>query len=157
MTAKIPDDAFSYYVSLGVARSYRAVAERYGVSKRAVTKRAVNEQWAERLQKIEDEARERSDARLVDTVEEMRSRHLKTLRAMHARVISALQKYPLNSGMEAMKAAEMVIKMERLIAGEASERTALSIEEVTRRELGSWLTIPGRPENAEPDAPDPGQ
>lgn len=157
MSGRIPDDAFSFYVSQGVARSYQGVADHYGVSKRAVTKHAVKEQWAERLQRIEDQARERADARLVDTVEEMRSRHLKTLRAMHARVISALQKYPLNSGMEAMKAAEMVIKMERLIAGEASERTALTIEEVTRRELGSWLTIPGRPEDAEPDERDPGQ
>jgi len=45
MARKIPADAFDYYASLGPDRSYRAVAERYGVSKRAVTKHAAAEGW----------------------------------------------------------------------------------------------------------------
>jgi len=141
MTSKrIPPDAFDFYVGLGSERSYRLVAEQFGVSKRAVTKLAAREHWAERLVNIESEARERSDAKLVETVEEMRSRHLKMARAMGARVISALREYPLGSGMEAMRGAEMVIKLERLIVGEPSDRTAVTVEEVTKRELASWLT-----------------
>ena len=42
-----------------------------------------------------------------------------------------------------MKAAEMVIKLERLVAGEASERTAISVEEVTKRELDRWIVPAG--------------
>ena len=34
---KIPPDAFDFYFSLGPPRSYQAVADKYGVTKRAVT------------------------------------------------------------------------------------------------------------------------
>jgi len=141
MTNRIPPDAFDWYVALGPGRSYRAVAERYGVSKRAVTKHAVKDKWAERLDKIEAEAREKSDKRLIESIEEMRSRHIKTLRAIHSRALSALKQYPLTSGMEAIRAAELAIKLERLVVGEPTERSALSVEEVTRREIQNLLTV----------------
>ena len=141
MARRVPQDAFDYYVSLGAERSYQAVADHNGVTKRAITKVAAREGWAKRLEKIEREARESSDRKLAETIEETRSRHLRTLRAMNARAISALQQYPLSSGMEAMRAAEMVIKLERLIIGEPSERTELSIEEVTRREMQTLLEV----------------
>ena len=51
----------------------------------------------------------------------------------------ALQQYPLSSGMEAMRAAEMVIKLERLIFGEPSERTAVSVEDTIRSEYERWM------------------
>ena len=51
MTAKIPPDAFDYYFGLGTGRSYQAVADRYGVTKRAVTNYATRERWRERLPK----------------------------------------------------------------------------------------------------------
>lgn len=141
MVRKIPEDAFDFYVGLGAQRSYQIVADRYEVTKRAVTKHAAREAWGERLARIEAEARERSDKRLIETIGEIRSRHLKTLKVMNARAISALQQYSLNSGMEAMRAAELVIKLERLIVGEPSERTELSIEEVTRREMQTLLEM----------------
>ena len=141
MTGRIPEDAFDYYVGLGSERSYRAVADHYGATKRAITKVAAREGWAERLANIEKTARERSDQRLAETLEEVRSRHLKTLRAMNARALAALQQFPLNSGMEAMRAAEMVIKLERLIVGEPSERTEVGIEEITRREMQALLEV----------------
>ena len=153
MARKIPEDAFDLYVGLGAERSYQAVANRYGVTKRAVTKHAVGDGWSERLARIEAEARERSDKRLIETIDEIRSRHLKTLKAMNARAISALQQFPLNSGMEAMRAAETVIKLERLIVGEPSERTEVSIEEVTRREMNRFLEVAVDGDNSDEDAP----
>ena len=142
MQRKIPDDAFDYYVGLGVNRSYEKVAAKYGTSKRGVVKHASREGWSQRLAKIERDAREKGDQKLTETLGEMRNRHLTTLRAMNARVINALREYPLSTGMEAMKSAELVIKLERLIVGEASERTELSVEEVTKREIGRWLEPP---------------
>ena len=137
---KIPaDEAFAYYAVLGTARSYRAVAERYGVSKQAVVKIASRDNWIERLEAIEEQARQRSEAKLVESLEEMRTRHLKMVRAMHSRALAGLKEYPIGSGMDAMRAAEMSIKLERLIAGEASQRSEVSIEEVTRRELDTLV------------------
>ena len=150
VTTRIPPEAFDFYVGLGPERSYRLVADRYGVSKRAITKLAVREDWAARLQKIECQARERSDAKLTETVEEMRTRHLTLLKAMSARVVTALREFPLNSGMEAMRAAETVIKLERLISGEPSERTELTVEETTKREMARWLVVEDEGGNGTP-------
>ena len=142
MTRRIPDDAFEYYVGLGPGRSYQAVADKYDVTKRAVTKHATQKEWSRRLESLEREAQEKSDKKLGESLEEIRERHLRTLRAMHARALTALKQYPLTSGMEAMRAAEMAIKLERLVVGEASERSAVSVEEVTRNELSRWLVTP---------------
>ncbi len=142
MTRKIPPDAFEYYVSLGPTKSYRAVAERYDVTTRAVTKCAAREDWSERLETIEQDARERCDRKLGDAFEEARERHLKTLKAMHARALTALKQYPLSSGMDAMRAAEMVIKLERLVMGEASERHLKTLKAMHARALTALKQYP---------------
>ncbi len=46
---KIPPDAFDFYFSPGPPRSYQAVADKYGVTKRAVTNLAGREDWQRRL------------------------------------------------------------------------------------------------------------
>jgi hypothetical protein len=144
MTDRIPPDAFEFYVALGPARSHRAVAQHFSVSKRTITKVAVREKWAERLEAIESDARENSDKRLAESMEEMRVRHVKTVRAIHSRALTALQQFPLTSGMDAIRAAELAIKLERLVVGEPTERTALTIEEITRREINELLvTVDG--------------
>ena len=142
MSRKIPAEAFDYYVALDAERSYQAVAEKYGVSKRAVTDRARKDNWAKRLEQIEKEARVAMDKKLAESLEERRERHLVMVRAMQTRALSALQKYPLTSGMEAMKAAEMAIKLERLVLGEVSDRTA-HVEEIIKAEYADWMTRDG--------------
>jgi len=146
--SRIPIDAFEYYVSLGPERSHRAVADHFGVSKRGITKHAVKENWAERLEKIEEAVRERTDSKLADALEEMRERHLRTIRAMHARALTALKQYPLNTAMEAVKTAEMAIKLERVIAGEPSDRTRQTVEQVTRQEIDRLLLKDDDPREA---------
>ena len=153
---KVGSDAFEYYASLGAARSYKALAEHYGVSKRAITKRAASENWAQRLEDIERRAREKTDAKLVDHLGEMRERHLKTARYMQAKALRAMQEYPLKSGMEAVKAAEAAIRLERLVVGEVTERTAIDVEAVTKKEMERWLMPP--PEDVEyTELPEPEQ
>ena len=96
MNGRIGEDAFEFYVSLGPARSHEAVAQRYDVSRRAVSKRATKDEWTPRLDKIEQEARALSDKRLAETLGDMRGRHLATLKAMHARALTALKQFPIN-------------------------------------------------------------
>jgi hypothetical protein len=139
MNRKIPPDAFELYVSMGPERSYQEVAERCGVSKRAVQSCADREEWTERLARIEQQAREQSDKRLAEALEDIRSRHLKTLRAMNGRALEALKGYPITSGMDAIRAAEMVIKLERLIVGDPTDRNAVTLESTVRREYERWL------------------
>ena len=139
MSARIPDDAFAYYVALGADRSYQAVADHFGVSKRGVVNAAAREGWQDRLEAIEASTRERVDQKLGETLEEMRLRHLKLLRGMAGRAARALQQFELNSAMEGMRAAEMVIKLERIVAGEATERSQLTVEQITRQEVDRLL------------------
>lgn len=141
MKSRIPSDAFDFYVAQGEHRSYQATADHYGVSKCAISKCAQRESWAERLAKIESEARSISDRKLTESLADMQERHAKTLRAIHVRAIEALRAYPIDNCVDAVKAAEMVIRMERLMAGEASKRTELSIEEITRHEMRTLLKV----------------
>ena len=138
MTRRIPTDAFEFYISLGEDRSYQQVAENFKFTKRAIQNCAHRENWARRLEKIERESRERTDRRLGETLDDIRERHLKTLRAMNGRALEALKTYPISSGMDAIRAAEAVIKLERLIVGDPTDRSAVSIEEVIRSEFARW-------------------
>ncbi len=147
MSRKLGIDTFEHYFALGPGRSYQAVADHFAVSKRAVTDLARRERWQERIAQREQMARASADRKAVETLEQMTERHVAMLKAMGARAIHALKEHPLSSGMEAIRAAELVIKLERVIRGEPSERTELTVEEVTKREMDRWLT-------AEPESDD---
>lgn len=134
MKRKIPVDAFDFYYSLGPGRSYVTVAQKYGVTKRAVTSLAVQEGWQRKIVDLERRARERTDTRVVESIEAMQTRHIKTLQAVLGKALEALRSMPLESAMEAVRAIEMVIRQERLARGEATDRTAINVEEIIKRE-----------------------
>ncbi len=140
MNQKIPSSAFEYYVALGPGRSYRAVGERFGVSKRAVTKHAAREKWSARLAKVEAEAREKSDQRSVDGLQEMNERHLKIAKALQSKAIEGLRDMPLDSAKDIIRALDLGVRQERLVRGEPTERQA-SVEEVTRQEIRELLVV----------------
>ena len=140
MASRLPSDAFSYYLGLGSQRSYQRVADEFGISKRAVTKRADRDRWQERLAAIETEARHRSDEKAVETLEEMSDRHLRSLRIVQGKALEALRALPLGTAMEAVRALDMSIKQERTIRGEPSDRSAISVEQVIREEYERWMT-----------------
>lgn len=151
MNGKIPHDAFDYYMSLGPNRSYQAVAEKYGVTKRAVTKLAVRERWQERVAEIERKAREASDQRAVEAIEAVTARHLKALRVIQGKALESLKQLRLSSAMEAVRALDMAIRQERLVYGEPSDRTALSLEDKIRTEYKRWMVSEEPEETAQCD------
>jgi hypothetical protein len=155
---KLDDDAaFAFYVGMGIKRSYHAVARQFKVTPRAIRKASKRGDWMARLARIEQEAQEQSDRKLAESRAQVRDRHLKMLRAVSSRAIEALQIHRLDDAMEAVKAVEMVVKMERMILGEPNERIGFSVEEVTRRELETFLTMSDAPETddaAEEPAPE---
>jgi hypothetical protein len=133
--ARIPLDAFDYYVSLGPARSYQAVAEKLGVSKRAVTMHATKENWQARLEK----ARSAADEKARETLEAMNERHLQALRVIQGKALSALKGMSLDTAMDAVRALDLGIKQERLIRGQPSDRQAVTVEEIVKREYEQWM------------------
>ncbi len=145
MNKKLPPDSFDFYYALGPGRSYAAVAEKYKTTKRTVTSLAVRERWQDKIVELERRARERSDTKVVETIEAMQTRHLKSLQAVHARALEALRQMPLSSAMEAVRALEMVIRQERLLRGEPTDRNAVDLEAITKREIRELLVVGGDP------------
>lgn len=143
MKKKLPQEAFGYYVSLGAPRTLQAVADRFSVSRRTVERQAEREEWDARIQAIELEARRAIDAELVKERVDMHLRHRKMLTAMAARAAKGMQEYPIANGRDAIKAAEIVIKLERLLAGEATDRTAVDVESIIKREMRELLVFDG--------------
>ena len=139
MARKLPADAFDYYFSLGPQRSYQSVAEKHGVSKRAVTALAKRERWQERIKDLEAKARESSDKKKLETLEERNERHLTALRFIQARAIEALKKMPIEAAMDAVRAYNLSLRDERVILGDPTDRTAVSIEDTIKREYERWM------------------
>jgi hypothetical protein len=55
----------------------------------------------------------------------------------------------LESAMDAVRALDIGVRQERLIRGEPSERAAVQVEEVIRREYSRWMTVDGGDEKQE--------
>src|SRR5262249_15609510 len=112
---KIPQDAFSFYFSLGPVRSYDRVAAHYGATKRAVTRLAVKERWQERAAELERKARERANEKALESMEEMNDRHLKLMRVIQGKALEALKQFPLGTALAAVRALDTAVRQERLI------------------------------------------
>lgn len=117
MNRRIPPNAFELYVELGPGRSHQALAEKLGVSKKAVSRCAKREKWQERLEEVERKARERTDEKLVEEIEEMNLRHLKVLRFIQGRSIETMKSLPLTSAKDAVHAFLLSMEKERAVRG----------------------------------------
>ena len=139
MNCKIPPDAFTFYWSLGPDRSYKAVAKKYDVSVRAVHKLASREKWQKQIEEIEKKGREAMNKKMAESVEEMCDRHIKCCKLIQRKALEALKSIPVNTAMDAIRALDISIKQERLIRGEPTDRSALNVEDVIKKEYDRWL------------------
>lgn len=115
MTRRLTSDAFEFYFSLGVGRSYTGVAAKYGVSKKAVAARAVKERWQDRIADRERQARENADKRAVETLDQMNERHMKVLQALQRKALDALRAAPISAAAPLMRALTVVMESERAL------------------------------------------
>ena len=136
---KLPMDAFEYYFALGHERSYQSVADYYGVSKTAVANLADKEKWQNQVIERERQARASMEKKSIETIEEMNERHLKLCKFIQKKAFDALLTMPLSAAMDAVRAVDLSIKQERLVRGEPTDRNAVSIEEIIKREYENWL------------------
>ena len=107
MKRKLPDDAFSHFVGLGIRRNFQAVAERYGVTRQAVAKRAHREFWVARATEID------AAAQLITKEQLLRARmalfeRLATLWAVaQTKAIEALRDKSFRHGLDAVRALDL--------------------------------------------------
>ena len=145
MSQRLSGEAFDYYVSLGAARSYQAVADHFSVSKQTVTSHATRDKWQERLARIEAKARESNEKRAIETLEELHERSLKMWMAVERRSLEALRNFPMSSAMDAVRSLDIAGRNIRLIRGEPTERTETSIEAMIKREYQMCMRPEGVP------------
>ena len=136
---KLPDNAFAFYVGLGPGRSYASVANEYCVSRRTVCERGRKERWQERTEAMERDARDALEKRARETLEAMNERHLKAARLLQGKAIEAMASMPLKKQSDIIRALDLGWRQERLVRGEPSERTAVTVEETIRREYERWM------------------
>lgn len=110
-------DAFLFYVALGAARSYKAVADEYGISARAVSFLAKRFHWKERLDEMESRTMERLTTIEADTIADARARHLASLRLLQNKAVRGIVRHDARSLGEARRALVAGIKMERTVLG----------------------------------------
>jgi len=136
---RLPPESFDDYVALGPERSYEAVAKKHGVSKATVLRHAEKHDWQARLREAERGAREQANRRAVDTLQAVKDRQLQEARILEHRALEALKSLPPEKASKAALMLQIAWRHELLLLGEASERTELTIEEVTAREIKTLL------------------
>jgi predicted DNA-binding protein YlxM (UPF0122 family) len=139
MERKIPPEAFDFYLSLGVKRSYQAVAEHFNVSKSAVVGCAKREEWQKRVAQIDAKARAATDTKAVQSREELIDHHLKLWQAVERRSLEALRAFPLSSAIDAVRALNMATRNTMLLRGEPTDRVE-NLESMIRTAHERWLT-----------------
>jgi len=119
---RVPRDAFERFVEMGPSVTYSQLAKKLGVSKRSIVRHASAEGWQERLRKIEEDARHRTNERLTENLDDINERHLRTLRVIQHRALQGLQSLPLKTGMDCVRALTLAVKAERSIVRPSGER-----------------------------------
>jgi hypothetical protein len=130
MSRRIPPEAFDHYLGLGVGRSYQAVADHFGVSKRAVVKIAAREEWQTRVAETEEKAHQAVQGRMSENLASLNARHLRTVRLIQARAIEGLKNMPMRSAFDAIRALDLGLKFERVLLGIAGD--PMKLEEESR-------------------------
>jgi hypothetical protein len=122
---RLPDSSFAFYLGLGESRSFQQVADHFGVDKRTVTRRAKAEDWSGRVAEHERKIRATEEKKALDTLHEQRERCAKILNVITAKALETLRNTPIETGIDAVRALDLVFKNERLLLGEPTERTAI--------------------------------
>jgi hypothetical protein len=152
MNKRLPADALGYYLNLGAARSYQAVAEHFGVSKRTVTTAATRERWQEHLDESQRKAQEKIGESYVDAIAQANERHVKLGRFLQSQGVSALRSGGVLSSGDRIRAIKVGVEIERLGLGEPTERLSTSVEEIIKREFA--ICMRDDEEEGEPGAPE---
>ncbi len=136
---KIPGDAFETYVAMGAERSYQALAQKLRMDKRSIVRHAGKERWAERLAKIQEEGRASTDRKLASDLQAVRERQLQQARFLQGQALKAMKDASPKEAVKVATALHIGWKHELLLLGDPTERSELSVEEVTKREIQTLL------------------
>lgn len=133
---------FEFYLSLGPERRFVDVAKRFNVHPSAVTRRAQRERWSDRVAQSEHGAATMAEARIVETLAQMRLRHAEVARGLVERGLKALQKFEILDLKDAIRAVEIGVKMEREARELPSKTVSVEVSHQLRERLAPAQVAP---------------
>lgn len=113
--------AYEYWFSLD-KRSYRKVAKQFNVSITAVANWARTFNWEERAREGNQKILEKTEEKVTDTIAEMNIRHINFAKSVLEEIKEEIKKFKPTSLYDLVRIGEIVIKIERIARGEATER-----------------------------------
>ena len=140
MKKKIPPDAFAFYFGLGPGRSYKAVGDRYTVTKRAVAFCAEREKWQKRIREEEAKISAKAEKEAAENNRTVRQGQLKVLRFMQGKAVEALKAMSIDSAVDAAKVFTLALDKERQLLGDTGGQSPSIVEQITREEVRNLLT-----------------
>jgi hypothetical protein len=120
---QLSDEAFVYYAGLGAARSYSLVAKRFNISRRTVANTARRDDWQSRLAGAADEARKRTDERIIETLEDLNVRHLKVAKFVLSKGLESLRGMTITKTADALRAVAQAVELERAVLAPSGPAT----------------------------------
>lgn len=135
---RLSENAFDYYLGLGNARSYQAVANHFGVCKQTVTNHAKKQRWQQRIAEATQAARNEAEAAFKRDEVDRKRHHLKVSRELIAKAADVLRVLPMTA-MESVQTIDMAMRCERLLLGEPTDRTENTLEEILREDVRQWM------------------
>ncbi len=133
---KLPGDAFPFYAGLGAGRSHAQVAKHFGVALKTVDRTAKRERWQERLIEFEKKAREASEKKALETIEQLTERHLKVLKVLQGKALEALRNLSIDKPADVIRALEVTIRQERAIRGIQDDGPSIEVNVENRVSIG---------------------
>lgn len=129
------DEPFQLFLAMGNERSFKKVADHYGVDPAQVTRRAQRERWLERLQPVEQVVAQRTQDQIVESLVDMRKRHAQVARDLIERGLEALARFQISELKDAIRAVEIGVKMEREARELPSKTVSVEITHELREKL----------------------
>jgi hypothetical protein len=135
MSPHNPADAFELYRSLGIHRTYRAVAERLEVSGYAIARLAKHERWQARLAKLERRERIARNRQLVKRLSDQQLRVMRAPLDLRTKKIELVSHYKIKSATDAIDLLLLSTYMERSIIFGRGEMADMLLDLVLLRML----------------------
>ena len=139
-------ERFRAYLSMDRPRSREGAAELARCSVQALHHMANRHRWVARAAAYDDAMAKAADRAAMSTAEDMQRRHMEAVHAMLRRGVSAITEADLTEARDGVPMIDKAVRLERLLVGEATDRTESRISSLDRDPDLSRLTDDERAE-----------
>jgi len=131
-------DPFEFWYALENRKKWEKVVLEFGISRSSFYRRKSLEGWEEKANRRDKVLRKKTDEKVTDSLAEMNARHIKEAIKYQGVMLEALGKLEPRSVSEAIRAYNILVKLEQvsrgeptdILRGEVSEKTTFTDREL---------------------------